>query len=304
MVNSFRGGTAGFLVVLCLFLTQGTPVRAAEPEPAFSMQVTPTRLVVPSGTSEHRFEVSNKGREAFQVTVEKSDFVAGESGAMRFQPGAPYAAADWASVEPVQLTVPPGETRPVTLRVTVPETPEPGDHQFAVIFKVPAAKTNANIRINRGIAAPVFVTVPGAIDRSAEIADLRAPGFVLGGPVPITARIRSTGTVHRDFRGPGRLKVLAGGSELLLPDFTVVRGATREVAASWDAPLVCFCDVTVAVPGGNSRTVQVVVFPLHLLVVLLALVMGGALVWVVVRHRYRRRVESAARELAGSGSRV
>lgn len=304
MVNSVRGGTAAFLVVLCLFLTQGTPVRAAEPEPSFSMQVTPTRLVVPAGTSDHRFDVTNKGREAFQVTVEKSDFVAGESGAMRFQPGAPYAAAAWATVSPAQVTVPPGETRPVTLRVVVPEAPEPGDHQFAVIFKVPAAKTTANIRINRGIAAPVFVTVPGAIDASAAIADLQAPGFVLGGPVPITARVRSTGTVHRDFRGLERLKIQAGGSELLFPDFTVVRGATREVAATWDPPFVCFCDVTVAVPGGNTRTVQVVVFPLHLVVVLVSLVMGGALIWVVARSRYRRRVESAARELAGSGSRV
>ncbi|NAS23620.1 hypothetical protein GT755_18205 [Herbidospora sp. NEAU-GS84] len=286
-------------------MTQGTPVRAAEPEPAFSMQVTPTRLVVPAaGTSEHRFDVTNKGRETFQVTVEKSDFVAGESGAMRFQPGAPHAAAAWAEVEPAQVTVPPGETRPVTLRVVVPESPEPGDHQFAVIFKVPAAKTTANIRINRGIAAPVFVTVPGAIDRSAEVADLQAPGFVLGGPVPITARIRSTGTAHRDFRGLERLKIQAGGSELPFPDFTVVRGATREVAATWDPPLVCFCDVTVAVPGGNTRTVQVVVFPLHLVVALVAVVMGGVLIWVVVRHRYRRRVESAARELAGSRSRV
>ncbi|WP_034384325.1 hypothetical protein, partial [Herbidospora cretacea] len=268
------------------------------------MQVTPTRLVVPEGTSEHRFDVTNKGRETFQVTIEKSDFVAGESGAMRFQPGAPYAAAAWAEVDPAQLTVPPRETRPVTLRVVVPESPEPGDHQFAVIFKVPAAKTTANIRINRGIAAPVFVTVPGSIDKSVEIADLQAPGFVLGGPVPITTRIRSTGTVHRDFRGPGRLKVQAGGSEVSFPDFTVVRGATREVAATWDAPLVCFCDVTVAVPGGNSRTVQVVVFPLHLVVALVAVVMGGVLIWIVVRHRYRRRVESAARELAASGSRV
>ncbi len=268
------------------------------------MQVTPTRLIVPAGTSEHRFDVTNKGREAFQVTVEKSDFVAGESGAMRFQAGAPYAAAAWAEVSPARLTVPPGETRPVTLRVVVPRTPEPGDHQFAVIFKVPATKTTANIRINRGIAAPVFVTVPGAIDRSAEIAELRAPGFVLGGPVPITARIRGTGTVHRDFRGAERLRIRAGGSDLLFPDFTVVRGATREVAATWDTPLVCFCDVTVAVPGGNTRTVQVVVFPLHLVVVLVALVMGGALIWVVARHRYRRRVEAAARELAGSGSRV
>ncbi|WP_459801642.1 COG1361 family protein [Herbidospora sp. RD11066] len=282
-------------------MTQSPPVRAAEPEPAFSMQVTPTRLVVPPGTSEHRFDVTNKGSEPFQVTLEKSDFVTVESGAMRFQPGAPYAAAAWAEVTPARLTVPPGETRPVTLKVVVPENPEPGDHQFAVIFKVPAEKSSANIRINRGIAAPVFVTVPGAIDNSAEIADLRAPGFVMSGPVPITTRVRSTGTVHRDFRGLTRLKVAAGGSELMFPDFTVVRGAAREVTVTWEPPFVCYCDVTVALPGGNARTVQVVVFPLHLFVVLVALVMGGFLVGIVVRHRYRRRVESAARELAGSG---
>ncbi|WP_214109612.1 hypothetical protein [Acrocarpospora catenulata] len=285
-------------------LWAGCPAPAAsEPVPDFSLEVSPTRLTIPAGkaSTAQEFQLINKGRAAFDVTVEKADFTTGEDGSLRFQPQAPFAAAAWARVEPSSLRVEPGTTRKVTLRVDVPPAPEPGDHQFAVIFKVPAGDNGSNIRINRGVAAPVFVAVPGAVDTSAEIAGLTAPEYVLGGPVPITARIRSLGTVHRDFRGAGRLQAQVGGESVAFPDFTVVRGATREVTTLWDPPLVCFCDVTVAVdtpgPGVRSATVPIIVFPLHLamilVVVLLTLLLAG---WLV---RRRRRAKATAAALNG-----
>ncbi|WP_066376388.1 hypothetical protein [Herbidospora mongoliensis] len=278
--------------VLCL-LWAGSPALAEStpPPPNFSLQVSPTRLVIPAGTDsiDQRFQLTNNGRSPFDVTVEKADFVAGEDGALNFQPSAPYAAAAWATVAPTSFRMAAGTSRTVTVRVEVPPVPEPGDHQFALVFKVPAGRNASNIRINRGIATPVFVTVPGSIDASVEIADLQAPGFALGGPVPLAARIRSLGTVHRDFRDLSRLHARVGGSEVVFPDFTVVRGATREVTTSWDPPLMCVCHATVSV-GDSSRTVRIIVFPLHLLGVLLAVLLALLLLALFVRHRNRARL--------------
>ncbi|GIH28661.1 hypothetical protein Aph01nite_69710 [Acrocarpospora phusangensis] len=291
--------------VMCL-LWPSTPA-LADPgrPPSFSLQVSPTRLVIPAGAkaTTQRFQLTNRGRAPFEVNVEKADFVAGENGALNFQPQAPYAAAAWATVAPTNVRMAPGATRTVTVRVEVPPVPEPGDHQFALIFKVPAGENGANIKINRGIATPVFVTVPGVIDSSVEVAGLQAPEFVLGGPVPIAARIRSLGTVHRDFRGPTRLHAEVGGSEVPFPDFTVVRGATREVSLDWNPPLMCVCHATVSI-AGSARTVRIVVFPVHLVGGLL----GGLLVLLLlawfVRRRYRARVLTAAAAMNDGGADV
>ncbi|WP_155359822.1 molecular chaperone [Acrocarpospora macrocephala] len=289
---------------LCLLWAEAPALAHTPPQPNFSLQVSPTRLVIPAGTTTtaQRFQLTNKGRSAFDITVEKADFIAGENGALNFQPNAPYAAAAWATVEPANFRMAAGTTRTVTVRVKMPPDPEPGDHQFALIFKVPAAQDASNIRINRGIATPVFVTVPGPVDSSVEIAGLQAQEFVLGGPVPLTARIRSVGTVHRDFRSSSRLHAQAGGSAVAFPDFTVVRGAIREVATQWDPPLMCVCHVTLSADG-SARTVRIVVLPLHLLGIGLAVLLAALLLAWFVRRRYRARVLAAAIALNGTDDR-
>ncbi|GAA3200076.1 hypothetical protein [Actinocorallia longicatena] len=293
------------LAVPCLVAVLVPGPVAASDTPGFGLQVSPTRLVVPQGTisTARTFKIANKGRSPFVVTVEASDFTSNTDGALKFLADAPFAASSWASVSPSRFAVPPGATRNVKLELSIPEDPEPGDHQFALIFKVPAGRGAANIRINRGIAAPVYVTVPGPVDSSVRVAGLHAPDFVLGGPVRLTARIQDTGTVHRDFRGPGRLGIRAGGARVAFPDFTVPRGSTREVQATWNPPLLCVCHARLSLPGRVAEpataTVRVIVLPLHLF----GAVLGGLAVVLVIawfaRRRYRNSVRIAAEEIAG-----
>ncbi|WP_405141009.1 hypothetical protein OG589_29155 [Sphaerisporangium sp. NBC_01403] len=299
----------GVLSVACLLAAQCPAVLAlARPTPGFSLQVSPARLVIPAGTvsTAQHFQVTNGGRTPYDVIVEKADFTASEKGALNFRPDAPYAASAWVSVDPVRFRMAPGTTRNVTVRITVPAAPEPGDHQLALLFKVPARRDAGNLRINRVIAAPVFITVPGSIDSSVEVTDLRAPGFVMDGPVPITTRIHDFGTVHRDFRGTGRLHVRVGGSDLTFPDFTVLRGSTREVSTRWNPPLMCVCHATVSIPGpgegAHTATVRIVVFPLHLLVVLLVAMAALLLLGWHARRRYRAKVLAAALHRTEDGS--
>jgi hypothetical protein len=298
VIRRFRRGT-GLLGLFCALLGLGFAVPAdAGPSGGFSLQVSPTRLEIPAGTvsTTRYFQLTNRGRTPFDVTVGKADFVADERGAMNFQPRAPYAAAEWVAVRPSSLRLAAGQSRKVLIRLTVPAAPEPGDHQLAVLFSVPAGRNAANIRINRTIAAPVFITVPGRIDDSVAVTDLRAPGFTLGGPVNITTRIRDFGTVHRDFRGAGRLRVRVGGDEVQFPDFTVLRGSVREVSTRWDPPLMCVCRATVSVPGpggGTHASARIVVLPLHLMALPLAALTVLLPIWFL-RRRHRARVLDTA----------
>jgi hypothetical protein len=257
----------------------------------FSLLVSPTRLVVtPADLGKAgRILVVNRGQQPARVTVQKQNFSGSADGALAFQQNAPYAAADWITVRPDRFELAPGAAQAVTATVTIPAAPEPGDHQVAIVFLVPAGQNGANIRINRGIAMPVYITVPGPTDDSASVTNLSAPGFVMAGPVDIAAQVRDTGTVHRDFRGGSRLTVDIGGGAVAFPDFTVLRDSTRDVSTTWNPPLMCVCHPTVSIVdgGGVVRTasVRVIVFPLYQLAVVVAVLV---LLVLLGRRWYRR----------------
>jgi hypothetical protein len=287
--------------VICLLWTQIPGVfPQTTPKPGFSLLVSPTRLVIPNGTraATQKFLVINEGRSPFTVTVEKADFTTSENGALNFRRNAPYAAAAWADVTPTRFRMEAGTSKHVTFHISRPADAEPGDHQFALIFKVPAGRGGANIRINRGVAAPVFIAVPGPVDSSVEVTSLRAPGFAMRGPVFLTTKIRDLGTVHRDFRGRERLRATAGGSTIGFPDFTVLRGSTREVTTRWHPPVMCVCHARVALPGPNgtssAATVRIFVFPVHLLLIFICVLLVLLLLGWYARRRYRAKVRAAA----------
>jgi hypothetical protein len=275
----------------------------------FALAVSPARLVIGQadiGTTQ-QITVTNKGTAPMPVVVQKRDFTATASGAMNYQESALYSASAWVSVEPSTFTIPSGQAQAVIATITAPAVTEPGDHQLAIAFIVPSGESSGNIKINRGIAVPVYITVPGEIDTSATISNLAAPGFAVGGPVTITASVHNIGTVHRDFRGAEPLVIDAAGSAAAFPDFTVSRGATRDVSTEWDPPWACVCTATVTFVNADgtvqSTSAQVIVFPLHIVGGVLLVLLLGFLAYRFWRQRYRISVITAATDLNRFGGR-
>jgi len=259
----------------------------AEPTPDFSLLVTPTRVIVPVGDRLHEstVEVRNQGRHPTEVVVMKKDVEVDPSGTLRLVDHAPYSAMEWVTVTPHQFLLQPGQRKQVTVKVDLPADPEPGDHHVGLVFVSPSGESDGNIRINRGIGIPVYVEVPGIVDRSVQLLGFTAPRFAVRGPVTFSAALRHTGTAHRDFRGDRRLAVEVAGRQLDVPDFTVMRGATRELTVQWDdPPWFCLCKATLTVPDLNGRmqrqSVEVVIVPLHLIGAALALLTSAAIVYV------------------------
>jgi hypothetical protein len=306
MIHVLRPSAAIAACVLLSLWTgpsaSGSEVQASDPPPsAFSLTVSPTRLVISPSDVGHtqRVKVRNGGASPVAVTVQKRSFSARPDGTLAFQAEAPYSAAEWLSLDATSFELPPGASRVVSATVTVPASPEPGDHQMALVFLVPSGQTKDNVKINRGIAIPAFVTVAGAVNESAALTELSASSTLsFGGPVTITAKVRSTGTVHRDFRGADPLQVSGAGRAKAFPDFTVMRGATRTIVTRWNPPLMCICHPSVSIVGADgiahSMSIRVVVIP----VLLIGEVAGGVLVLLIgfrlARRGYRANVLKAA----------
>ena len=186
----------------------------------------------------------------------------------------------------------------MTADIAPPDSPEPGDHQVALVFLIPGGVSEGNIKINRGIASPAYITVPGTVDDSVSLTGLSAPRFARGGPVMVTATVHNLGTVHRDFRAPASLTVDSAGQKTAFPDFTVPRDATRDISVAWDPPLMCICHPAVhfANTGESMQTqsVRVIIFPWHLLAILAGVVLLLLLLVRSARRRYRAQVMKAA----------
>ncbi|MBF9131692.1 hypothetical protein I0C86_22385 [Plantactinospora sp. S1510] len=280
-----------------LTLTSAAPASGQPTEPSdFALTVSPTRVIVPADQIERprEFTVTNHGRAPIDILVRKASFTAGRDGELRFRPDAPHSAVEWVTARPDSFRLDGGAARQVSLRIALPAAAEPGEHQVAVIFSVPPRPGGASIGVRRSVGAPVYVTVPGHAVESVDVTSLRAPGFAVRGPLAVTATVRNLGTVRRDFLGDGRLRARVAGDSVPFPDFTLLRGADREVSARWaDPPLACVCRVTVAVVGSDGvtrdATATIVVLPLHLIGSGAALVVALLLGWLLVRRRRRSR---------------
>jgi hypothetical protein len=270
----------------------------------FSLTVSPTRLAIGQGDigSTQQVTLVNRGQAALDITVQKRNFTVGPDGALRYQEDAPFAASSWVSVSPEQVLLEPGKAQVVTATVKAPKTYEPGDHQMALVFMVPAEKTDKNIRVNRGVGLPVYITAPGELVDSVSLSGLSAPGFAAGGPVPITATVTNRGTVHHDFRKPSPLTVTGSGTAEPFPDFTVPRGSTRDIATTWDPPFLCICHPTVTMTsssgGLQTQSVRVIVFPWPWFAAGVGAVLLVLLVVRVSRRRYQASIARAAAALS------
>lgn len=307
---SIFGGTEASTSVPLSFTTgrSHTASATADQPPAvpFSLTISPTRFVIDDANigETQRIEVVNGGGADVTVVVQKRNFTGRSDGSLDFQDSAPYAASEWVSVDPMSFDIAAGKTKTVDVTVTMPNGPEPGDHQVALVFLVPAGETTANVKINRGIAIPVYVAVPGDIDNSASISALSGPGFATGGPISIDATVIGIGTVHRDFRDGSPLMMSADGGSTAFPDFTVVRDSTRVVSATWDPPFMCICHPTVSIVNADgtveTKSIRVIVFPLQFFAVGIGAVIIVLLGIRLARRRYRNSVVKAAAALRSS----
>jgi hypothetical protein len=305
-MNTMRKFCMLLASMLLVSLAMGAEAYASAPSHAatrFSMTISPTRLDIGQGQagSIQRIEVINGGRSPFKVTINKLPFTGSVNGTMDFASDPSYSAASWVTLSASQFTVAPGATEVITARVSIPQHTEPGDHQLALEFLVPAGVTKGNIKINRGIAIPVYITVPGPVSDTTALTQLSAPSLSLGGPVTITAKVREGGTGHRDFRGPDSLTLKGSSSGVVFPDFTVPRDSSRIISTTWKPPFFCLCSVTVSIPGAHGKsgtaTVQMIVIPLIPIAIALGCLLLLAITTRFVRYRYRGSVLRAAAQL-------
>ncbi len=108
--------------------------------------------------------------------------------------------------------------------------------------------------------------------------------------------------MHQDYRGSTALDVSASGTTTPFPDFTILRGSTRDVSTTWDPPFMCICHASVSITARDgtqqTKSVRVIVIPFRTLAIIGGVLLLLALLAFWMRRRYRASVQREAARLA------
>ncbi len=141
-----------------------------------------------------------------------------------------YTLASWMQPEASEMTLSPGETRSIRVRIENRESLSPGGHYGALIFKnTSLARPDVpNVAINQIFSSLVLVKKTGGARYSLELASLEHADKWFRFERSVVPRFQNSGNVHLTPRGEVRVTdplgrivyrgVLNEGSAIILPE--------------------------------------------------------------------------------------
>jgi P pilus assembly chaperone PapD len=251
--------------------------------------------------------VQNQGSEPIAIRAYVMDFSIDREGNFVFsEPGhESYSASRWLSVAETDFTLAPGESQEIEVRLSAPSEVEPGGHYAALFFEAIPSANQGVVLISTRIPTLFYITVPGITEAevmaNADIASLVLPGFAGKGPVEAGVVVHNSGNVHLTVAARAHFSASWGGSsELELGQAVILPNSDGVMRSNWQqAPL--FGKVKASVVIGyldqkgelvnKSRTAEFWVVPWSMIGIIVG-VMGVIVPAIVVlRKRYRLRVE-------------
>jgi len=278
-------------VVMMLGFVPGTTQAAAG-----GIQISPLTFkyeIKPGESQTGTIFVKNLNSEDLDYLIESENFsVVSDDGAPSFSGNnvlnAGSSLASWITIEKDQTgTVLPSEEKSISFTITAPSDAEPGGH-YAAIFAKQVKKTaegQTQLGISSRVGTLMLVTIPGEVQKSAEIVEFISPKSVWKGPVDFTMKVKNTGNIHFDSTATISVKSMFGkiakvdmGTHTILPD------NLRNFAGTWTSkyPFGRYSVSAVATDAnGDSMTKTAVIWALPLVIVVPVLVALVILVWIV-----------------------
>ena len=274
------------------------------------MMVWPTwvELTVNRGEQAGKsIHVQNQGSESIEIKAYVMDFsIEREDNFVFSEPGhESYSAARWLSIAETDFEIASGESREVDVSISAPAEVEPGGHYAALFFEaIPLANQSA-VSISTRIPTLFYITIPGVTEAeviaNADIASLVLPSFAGKGPVEAGVVVHNSGNVHLTVAARAHFSALWGGdSELDLGQMVILPNSDGVIKSNWQqTPL--FGKVRANVVIGyldqkgklvnKSQTAEFWVVPWSLIGIIGGVIGFGVLAIIVIRKRYRLRVE-------------
>jgi len=202
------------LLTLFLVLIVGGVMVISQGPAQASITVKPMNIYFntnPGETTTKAIRVENGGTQPTEVTVRLIDWWRTPEGGLQFSaPGSrERSCAEWLIYSPDNLQIPPGESRDITVEISVPENVE-SDYWASFLVQESSAigeEEQVTTRISVNYVAKIFYQSPDTQDKSAEISNIKMIGkdplaFELELKNPSSSYLRITGKLEvRDLQG-------------------------------------------------------------------------------------------------------
>ncbi len=160
--------------------------------------------VKPGGIVNHRVVVANEeAASTAQIAVVVASVAQGVDGTFvpSSDPGYPFSAAQYISIEKTAFKLGPGQTRELNVTIQIPRTIGNGG-RYAILSVKCFNDTNAQYSITPAVNIPVLLTIAGSeIVNEGEINNLSIVEPVEGKPIEITLGFKNTGNHHYKIWG-------------------------------------------------------------------------------------------------------
>jgi hypothetical protein len=159
-------------VVAAALVVLVASANAGATRPPVALIASPAHLDL-AGSARSVVTVTNSGTETAVVDVLRAGYALD----MRGRPRVAVRRASWLAVAPAKLTLPPGESRSITVSAKLPRRAAPGDHPELVLFTTHALPGRGlPVRVRLGVV--VVVRAPGRIVHRLDLAgvDVRRAG--------------------------------------------------------------------------------------------------------------------------------
>lgn len=200
-------------------------------------------------------------------------------------------------VEKAAFKIKSGETQLIKYRVDVPEN-IPSGGQYATIFaetdivEDEENQKTSGIRTASRVGMIIYGRTNGETDEVGEIVDYNVPGFMIGGKISATSKVKNTG--NTDFEAGYTFVVESITGEQLYSkttSYNVLPDTERRVNLEWDeTPWMGVYKVKYrvqAVDDIREEEKLVIIYPIFM-IILTILVLTGIIISVIILIRKRK----------------
>lgn len=312
------------LAAVAVLIVNTQLVTAAETNTANTLKVSPVRTDVeikPGISKTVKTTVTNLTDASITVRPIENDFVAGD------ERGTPALILDENKYAPTHslkrfmtpiadVTIPAGESKTVSVVITVPKDAKAGGYFGAIRFAPTSPDDGGQVNLSASVASLILMTVPGDTTEKLELTDFSiqqngAPGsyFINGNDLQASVRLESKSDVQL---GPfGKVSVKKGDKVVYETDFNDENPRDLilpDSARRWDIPLDnidSFGKYTVSATftyGQKNQTIEVAksFWMIPLGVTITAVVGVLVLIGLGLFLRHRKRYSLRGRGLGGS----
>lgn len=308
-MSALRAGIGVLTAIIILVV--GVNVASAQSQPKSGLAISPPTFELaanPGDTLKNSLRVDNVVDQPLEVTVDTRNFTAlGEEGGVNLSSdeGA-YSLANWISVAPGKVTIPPGESKVFEFTTAIPQNASPGGRFGSVIFKTTLKPINgqSGVSVGQEIGALVFLKISGEAREKASVASFGAQsGLNDRGPVGFDLRLKNEGNVQFKPTGTITISNVFGRKVASIPfdGQNVLPGSIRKMSAKWNTSwLFGKYTATVSLVYGNDRQILSSStafwgFPYKLAAIIV--VISGVLGVLIYPHR--KRISRALKILIG-----